>query len=526
MAFFVRLMGALLCGGCAALALAPLYNWPLMIVGYGGLFWLLQRTTAIPTALAYGWAFGVGYFLLGLHWVGHAFMVDADRFAWLMPFALLALSAGLGLFPALAAGLTLRFSTPGLTRLLTFTLFWGLTEWLRGTILTGFPWLLSGHIWAASDISIQGAGFLGASSLGMLAILAAAAPAMIVTRDRFDRKQGVVASLIAGSCVALLLSLSFMRLQDASVAYHADVRLRLVQAGIPQADKWRSELRDQHLALYLRLSLARNGAGQPADYSHLIWPETATPFFLADDHRRRQMISRTLPDGAVLITGSPRKERRTGSPRKEGRSGSELALYNAILSLDSKDHVTAIYDKFHLVPFGEYLPWRKTLSLIGVDKLAHGAVDFSPGEGPRSVVMPGLPPFRPLICYEIVFPREIQGGIFDQSLKPDPEWLLNLTNDAWFGEGFGPRQHLDISRIRAAEQGLPVIRAANTGISAIIDPYGRLMDYLPLAAAGFLDSRLPKALPKTLYAQYGDSIFAIFCIVLGALIFMIRRRAK
>ena len=140
--------------------------------------------------------------------------------------------------------------------------------------------------------------------------------------------------------------------------------------------------------------------------------------------------------------------------------------------------------------------------------------------------MPGLPPFRPLICYEIVFPREIQGGIFDQGLKPDPEWLLNLTNDAWFGEGFGPRQHLDISRIRAAEQGLPVIRAANTGISAIIDPYGRLMDYLPLAAAGFLDSRLPKALPKTLYAQYGDSIFAIFCIVLGALIFMIRRRAK
>ncbi len=503
-----RLLAAVSFGAAAALALAPWYVWPLMVLGYGGLLWLLQGARHTKAAFFLGWAFGIGYFLVGLHWVGHAFMVDAARFGWLMPFALLTLGAGLGLFPALAAACTQRLSAPGISRLLAFTLFWGLSEWLRGTILTGFPWLLSGHVWAASDFSLQAAAYLGSSGLGLLAVLAAAAPALILSTRSGARKPGFMASAAALALIALVLTLSQMRLQEAEDSHHPGIQLRLVQAGIPQADKWRPELRDQHLALYLDLSLSTDGAGQPADFSHLIWPETATPFFLAAAQRRREAIARALPQGSLLITGSPRREDSNGGP---------LRLYNSIFSLEISGVATAIYDKVHLVPFGEYLPFRAVMARLGLDKLAHGAVDFSPGPGARLVSLPGLPSFRPLICYEIIFPREIEAKDQAHNLIARPEWLLNLTNDAWFGGNFGPRQHLAVARVRAVELGLPVIRVANTGISAVIDPHGRIKSQLPLGVAGVIDSRLPSALLETPYARFGDGIFALLSLLLAAL---------
>ncbi len=503
---WLRLLAAIAIGAAAALALAPWYLWPLMVLGYGGLLWLLQGTAHTKAAFFQGWAFGIGYFLVGLHWVGHAFMVDAARFGWLMPFALFALAAGLGLFPALAAACTQRLSAPGISRLLAFTLFWGLSEWLRGTILTGFPWLLSGHVWAASEFSLQAAAYLGASGLGLLAVLAAAAPALILSTQPGSRKPGLMAGAAALALVVLTLTLSQARLQAAETSHHPGVRLRMVQAGIAQADKWRPELRDRHLALYLELSLSADGAGQPADFSHLIWPETATPFFLAADQRRSSAIARLLPPESLLITGSP---------RRGGTKERPLRLYNSIYSLDNSGVATAVYDKFHLVPFGEYLPFRAVMARLGLDKLAHGAVDFSPGAEPGLVSLPGLPSFRPLICYEIIFPREIETKGETHNSNGRPAWLLNLTNDAWFGSNFGPRQHLAIARVRAVELGLPVIRVANTGISAVIDPHGRITSQLPLSVAGVIDSHLPSALPKTLYASFGDGIFALLCLLLA-----------
>lgn len=504
---WVQLLAAILFGAAAALALAPLYLWPLMVLGYAGLLSLLQRSSSTRRAFVHGWAFGTGYFLVGLHWVGHAFMVDADRFAWLMPFAVIALATGLGLFPALAAALTRRLSAPGIRRLLAFTLFWGLTEWLRGSLLTGFPWLLSGHVWAASESSLQAAAYFGVSGLGLLAVLAAAAPALLLSTDLVARGRGIAVNGAALGLVGLVLLASLARLSAAAVDYHPDVRLRLVQAGIPQADKWRPELRDQHLALYLNLSLGPDSAGQPPDFSHLIWPETATPFFLANDRRRRGIIARALPPDSLLITGSPRR----------GSSGPDIArLHNSVMTLAPSGAAAAIYDKYHLVPFGEYLPLRGVLTRLGVDKLAHGAVDFSPGPGPRVVGLRNLPSFRPLICYEIIFPREIRG----KNIHANPQWLLNLTNDAWFGDSFGPRQHLAIARVRAVELGLPVVRVANTGISAVIDPFGRVSARLPLNTAGVIDSRLPIALPQTLYGRFGDGVFILLCSLLAGLIFL------
>jgi apolipoprotein N-acyltransferase len=510
-------LAAVLFGAAAALALAPWYLWPLMVFGFSGLLWLLQgppdtgrgadRRTGRDTGrnFAYGWAFGTGYFLVGLHWVGHAFLVDAARFAWMMPFALLALSAGLGLFPAVATALAGRFSHPGLGRLLALTLFWGLTEWLRGSMLTGFPWLLSGHVWAGSDIGLQAAAYLGVSGLGLLAVLAAAAPALLLSRSPRVRKRGLLVNAAILALVGLTMGLALLRWQDAEIDHHPGVRLRLVQAGIAQADKWRPELRDRHLALYLSLSLGLDKAGQPAEFSHLIWPETATPFFLERDHPRRRAIAQALPHGSLLITGSPRRADRPDRRRE---------LYNSVLTLAPDGATNVVYNKFHLVPFGEYLPFRKVLARLGLDKLAHGAVDFSPGAGPRLVRLPNLPPFRPLICYEIIFPREISVSTSDDNA----EWLLNLTNDAWFGDNFGPHQHLAIARIRAVEMGLPVVRAANTGISAVIDPFGRITSQLPMAAVGIIDSNLPMALPETLYRRFGDGIFALLCLFLAGLI--------
>ena len=498
-------------GAAAALALAPWYLWPLMIFGYSGLLWLLQGPTGTGRAFVHGWAFGIGYFLVGLHWVGYAFLVDAARFAWMMPFALFGLAAGLGLFPAVAAAMARRLSRPGVSRLLALVLFWGLTEWLRGSLFTGFPWLLSGHVWAGADITLQAAAYIGASGLGLLAVLAAAAPALVLTRDPVIRKQGAVVNAVSLALVAMILILSLQRWQGARVDDHPGVHLRLVQAGIAQADKWRPELRDRHLALYLRLSLGLDKAGRPPEYSHLIWPETATPFFLARDRGRRRLIAQALPSRSLLITGSPRREGGRDNYRK---------LHNSILTLNPNGVFQAVYDKYHLVPFGEYLPLRKILASLGLDKLAHGAVDFSPGTGPRVIALPDLPPFRPLICYEIIFPREIAVPGSDAKT----EWLLNLTNDAWFGADFGPQQHLAIARIRAVELGLPVVRAANTGISAVIDPYGRIIHQLPLAAVGVIDSNLPISLPKTLYARFGDGIFALLCLALACLLILACRR--
>jgi len=520
---WLRLLAAGLFGAAAALAQAPWYLWPFMVFGFSGLLWLLQRPAdpgqsseratgrATGRAFIHGWAFGIGYFLVGLHWVGYAFMVDAARFAWMMPFALFALAAGLGLFPALAAALTRRFSHPGLGRLFALTLFWGLTEWLRGSLLTGFPWLSSGYVWVGSNIGLQAAAYLGASGLGLLAVLAAAAPALILTRNPRARRQGLAVSATAIALVGLTLFLSLLRWQGAEDIYHAGVRLRLVQAGISQADKWRPDLRDQHLALYLRLSLGPDKAGRPAEFSHLIWPETATPFFLERDNKRRGIIAQALPRHSLLITGSPR-----GVDLPDRRR----ELYNSVMTLGPDGVAKPVYDKYHLVPFGEYLPFRKVLARLGLDKLAHGAVDFSSGAGPRVVALPNLPPFRPLICYEIIFPREISASTGDSKA----EWLLNLTNDAWFGDDFGPQQHLAIARMRAVELGLPVVRAANTGISAVINPFGRITSQLPMAAVGIIDSKLPAALPKTLYRRFGDGIFALLCLLLAGLVIQRHRR--
>jgi apolipoprotein N-acyltransferase len=281
--------------------------------------------------------------------------------------------------------------------------------------------------------------------------------------------------------------------------YVAGVTLRLVQPNIEQTNKWRDDLRVAQLTKYLELS-RRVGTPTP---THVIWPETATPFFVAHEPRLRRVMADIVPPAGALITGALRSTGPGEIPRR---------VWNSLHAIDSSGAIVATFDKFHLVPFGEYMPLR---SVVGIGKLTQGGTDFSAGPGVQSLRVPGLPPFSPLICYEVIFPGEVVAA------GDRPEWLLNVTNDAWFGISTGPHQHFSSARLRAVEEGLPLVRAANTGISGIIDAYGRVVARLGLGLEGVVDGPLPRAADETtLYARLGNApilILSFMMIILGLL---------
>jgi len=490
-------------GALAALAFAPWHVLLVLPVAFTGLALLVNGCRSWRQAGLVGWAYGSGLFLVGLHWVGHAFLVDAARFGWMMPLALASLSGGLALFPA-AGTVLAQFAAPGWRRLLALAAGWGLAEWLRGHILTGFPWHNIGFAWTGSDPLLQASALFGIQGLGLLTVLFALWPALLLMPQRRDRRLGWFGLGAAALLLAGLYLFGHWRLQQAPVAADSGAPIRLVQGGIPQRDKWRPELRDANLQRYLDLS---RGA---APGTLVIWPETATPFVFERDPTRRARAAAAVPPGGLLLTGTPR--------RRDGADG-RRRYYNGLVAIDGRGKILASYDKHHLLPFGEFLPLRPLLSRLGLDKLAAGPVDFSHGAGPKLLQLPGLPPVRPLICYEILFADEVRA-------PARAAWLLNLTNDAWFGDGAGPRQHFAISRARAVELGVPVVRAANTGISAIIDPYGGVASRIELGAAGFADGRLPAALPPTPYARFGDLGFGAVTVLLLLLAFVPGRRDR
>ncbi|MCA8929448.1 MAG: apolipoprotein N-acyltransferase, partial [Alphaproteobacteria bacterium] len=279
-----------------------------------------------------------------------------------------------------------------------------------------------------------------------------------------------------------------LRLAGATDATVPGVRLRLVQPDIPQREKWRTDLRAAHFRKHLALSEGAAAAG----VTQIIWPEAATPFLLLETPDALRAAATVVPPGGALITGTPRRIDATH-------------YGNAVVALDDRGRPVAVYDKHHLVPFGEYVPLREWLPL---ERLAQGRGDFTPGPGAQTLVVPGAPSLSPLVCYEAIFP----GAATDASDRPG--WLLNVTNDAWFGASAGPHQHLAIARLRAIEEGLPMVRVANTGISAIIDPYGRILAHLPLDTEGVIDAALPTAIALPLYAVIGDGGAIVLALAL------------
>lgn len=497
-------------GATGALALAPFHMPVFMIFALTIFVWALDgaylRAEAHATSRRYrdmalvGWFFGFGYHLAGLYWIGFAFLVEAEAFAWMIPFVAVLMPGGLALFTTLAVLVAARFWRPGFLRVIALCVSLALFEWLRGHILTGFPWNLYGYAFGFSQTLMQNAAWIGGYGLTLLVLLIFAAPSVFAAPAlRSSRPWAVVMSLIL-----VLMSMwvwGAWRLGSASDTIVDQVRLRLVQPSVPQAEKWLPSNKRSVLDLYLELT-ADEGF---ADVTHVIWPESAVPYILNREPLRLAEIGEVLGPQRTLLTGAVRIE----SDQETGERLFYNSLHVAKVTEGGETELLSTYDKTHLVPFGEYLPASDLLEAIGLKQLAFGAGGYSSGNELITLNVPGAPNVVPLICYEVIFPGHILPD------GTDAKWIVNVTNDAWFGDTSGPRQHLAMAQFRAIEVGLPVVRSANNGISAIIDANGRILASLDLNARGYLDADLPVSGAPTLYAAFGDRVFAGLMLLLS-----------
>ena len=512
-----RMIIAAAAGALAVLAMPPFGLWPVLFLSCPVLVWLLDGADEAPRtrfggwrpAAATAWAFGLGYFLTGLHWIGSAFLVEADMFAWMIPFVAVILPGGLALFFAAAAVAGRALAREGPARVLAFVIALAGAEWLRGHVLTGFPWNAPGYAFGVSDALLQGAALWGLYGHTLVVLLVATAPALLAGPGCHRRRPLLAAALMAGAGIPLALWVfGAVRLAGPMPDDVDTVRLRIVQPNIAQTEKWRPELRAVHFSKLLRMSREEGLAAT----THVIWPESAPPFLLGETPDALTLIADMLPAGTTLVTGAVR-----GETLPAARADGRLARYfNAVMVIDAEGTIGPVYDKQHLVPFGEYLPLQGILERLGFVQLTRQRGGFDAGSGPRTLDIPGAPPAAPLVCYEIIFPGSL---IESPAGAARPGWLLNVTNDAWFGDSIGPRQHLAAARMRAVEEGLPVVRAANTGISAVIDARGRILRSLALNTDGVLDSPLPGALPPPLHAWTGDRVFALMLVLAAAALF-------
>lgn len=471
---------AFIVGLTATFAMPPAYAVPILVIAFPLLIWLTESSKTWRAAFAAGWWFGVGHFAAGVYWVGNALEIVGVPPMLASPLPLV-----LALFSAAACATYWMLQRGGNQRLLFFAVSWTIFEWLRGHLFTGLPWNLTGYVWGFSDALSQIAAYVGPYGLSLLTVAALSAPALIKDRPIGELRSWlpVIASFLV---LSALWALGAVRLMGATEGIVPGVNLRIVQANIDQRDKWKRDQLVENFVSHMTLS---ERSGQES-VTAFIWPETAVPYFLDERPAHTVIIGRLLAGDGVVITGALRRDRDAeGLPR----------YYNNLSVIAGNGAVVSSYDKVHLVPFGEYVPLRPILTALGIEKIVEGAGDYSSGAQRTTIELPGgMPPMAPLICYEIIFPGAVVGE------GPRPKWLLNVTNDAWYGITAGPHQHFASARFRAIEQGLPVVRAAGTGISGIIDPYGRVKAKLGLGKKGVVDGRLPVEAPPTLYALFGD----------------------
>jgi apolipoprotein N-acyltransferase len=512
-----RALVAFSAGAVSVLAMAPFDAWPLLFFTFPILVWLVDgaaggRLGGLPSAAIAGWWFGFGYFLAGLYWVGYAFLVDAKTFGWLLPFAVVALPAGMACYTGLGLALARMLWTRGPSRLIALAVALTAAEWLRGHLFSGFPWNVYGYALTGPLVLAQSAALIGIWGLTFIAVAVFASSA-VLTDDRTDTRRPWLPLALGVAILAVLATYGVWRLGRTPTAFVDNVRLRIMQPNLQQDDKFNYSAKQRVMSRYLELSDRSTGPQSTGirDVTHLIWPESAFPFLLTREPDALAQIAALIPEGTVLITGAVRAPELAPGQKIE-------RAYNSIYVIDHDGSILSVYDKIHLVPFGEYLPFQDFLEKLGLMQLTKLPGGFIAGERRRPMPVPHAPRMLPFLCYEIIFPGET---------VPDnerPGWLLNLTNDGWFGISSGPYQHLQQARVRTIEQGLPLVRAANTGISAVIDPLGRIVKSLPLGAEGIMDASLPRRIDATLYARTGDSGVAL--VIGAALIIIIRRRVK
>ena len=497
--------GLCLGAGVAAGLAHPPFGFLPGLLGFGLLLHLLDRVDAarpMKSAFWRGWLAGSAYFLASTWWVGEAFLVDVQAHGWQAPFAIGFLATGLGLLWG-AAALGYRVIAPtGAWRVLTFAAVFAVFEWLRGHILTGFPWDLPGETWRAGGWISQAASVVGAYGLTLITLAVAAAGGLWLGAE--SRRAKGIATGLAVAALAMLAIFGAVRLRASAAP--TSVRVRVVQADIEQSEKWSPEAFRAIFETYTSLTAEPSTNGGPPQV--VLWPEGAIPLdsreFLAEGTWTYDALAAALKPGQILIMGAV---------RSDGVGRGALYFNSALALRRDGDRLTplAFYDKHHLVPFGEYMPMDALMGAIGFKTLVHVGDGFTSGPAPGPIAPAGLPPLQPLICYESLFPA------FVADSKPRPQWIANLSNDAWFGKTSGPWQHLNLASYRAIEEGLPMVRSTPTGVSAVIDPYGRPLLTLGLGARGVIDADLPAAIPSPLYRTLRDSPFwiAIFLILIA-----------
>ena len=485
----------LLCGMLSAFALPPFNFTPLLLITFPGLVWLLDGTlepgkgqarSKAWTGFALGWLFGFGYFLAGLWWIGAAFLVEADRFAWLMPFAVVAMPAGLALFTAAGVALAAVFWSDRFFRILLLAACLTLADWIRGNVLTGFPWNAFGYGVSEYLVLVQSASLVGIYGLTFLVVAISASPAVLADARPFPDR--VKAFLVAVSVCGVMVIYGALRIGSAE-PQNTQLDIRIVQPAIDQKDKWRPELRDEIFQTYLDMTEAPLGGAARVGQSRLVvWPESALPFLLTQEPGALFRIGLALGENTELATGAVRAE--------AGVAGTEY--FNSVFLVAGDGTVKGFYDKVRLVPFGEYVPLKPLLETIGISNLAGPLEGFEAGYQQRVLATSESFGFLPLICYEAIFPAVVSAA------SSEAAFLLNVTNDAWFGRTPGPYQHFAQARMRAVETGLPLVRAANTGVSAVVDGRGVIVNELAIFERGVVDTKLPKRIDKTLYGSFGD----------------------
>lgn len=474
-------------GAVAALALAPLSLTGAFFISFAAFILLLKKTDDVKDTFLRAFCYALGFHAFGLYWISASLFIDIGKYFFVLPFSLLALPAYLAFLFAMAATTALPFKKNRITYAVMLPTLIFFSEVVRATALTGFPWNLFGTVWADNPAMLQSTSLFGVYGLTLLTLLAASSLSLMV--DKPARHEVIMFAILWLLCAGL----GFWGQQrlDQTITTHVDgITLRLVQGAVEQKDRRTYEQREAAFAHYLDLSKIKTD--NPP--THIIWPETATPFFINTSENIRKILQKIVPQGGALITGAPLK------------NGD--AFYNGLAALDDAGNLVARYEKARLVPFGEFIPLRDLWSAfpIAADVIG-GQSDFSRGDGPRTLRARSLPPFSPMICYESIF----SGGVVDK--KDRPEFLLQVTNDGWFGDTSGPHQHFAMARMRAVEEGLPLVRSANTGISAVVDALGRTEKLLPLGAQGVLDAPLPKPLASpTLFSLYGN--FPAFALAL------------
>ena len=525
--FFILLWGwkrslcALVSGAISALSMPPFDLFWVLFITFPILVWLIDGTAADPARSIYGrlkpsfitgWWFAFGYFVAGFWWIGAALLVDINTFGWLLPLAVVGIPAFLALFWAVAIALARIFWSEGWRRIVMLSLAVALAEYARGTILTGFPWNNIGYAAMTNPMMMQSVSVLGLYGITPLAILVFASPAIFAPRSG-QHPRRVRALLVV--CLGLVLAhvgFGYWRLQSNPVKFVPEIKLRIIQPAIAQKDKWLPENEAEIFKSYLSLSSDKND-----EITHYIWPESAFPFVLTERRDALAAIANMLPQDTYLITGAMRIEAATsaqGPPK----------VFNSVYVINHEGEIVGAADKLHLVPFGEYLPFQEYIESLGLQQLTGIEGGFNAGSSRKILTTKTTGGFLPLICYEIIFPGQIlpryrkdgQSQLKTATSPPPPkaEWIVNITNDAWFGTTSGPYQHQRQAVIRGVEEGLPVIRAANSGISSVSDPFGRIHGILSLGERGSLDAGLPVPAAATLYQQYRNSgFFLIFALL-------------